>query len=225
MSSLSPFCRIVDVNDAFLRFDCHCPLLSLPLAFRTGQETIPRQIPYLAAEPDRISQWKARIGPEGFKIGICWQGGTAGIDIGRSFPLRCFENLSRIPGVRLIGLHKGKGEAQLGDLPEGMVVESFGEELDSGPDAFIDTAAVMTCCDLVISSDTSIAHLAGSLGIKTWMALKYVPEWRWQLDREDSPWYPSMRLFRQERFHDWDGVFQRIGNALLGEIERNSGPC
>jgi len=170
LSSLSPVCRIVDVEDASLRFDCHCPLLSLPRAFKTGLETIPNQAPYLLAEPDRIARWRARIGEEGFKIGICWQGGTAGIDIGRSFPLRCFERLSRIPGVRLISLHKGKGETQLYELPEGMVVETFGEELDCGPDAFVDSAAVMKCCDLVITSDTSIAHLAVALVVKTWIA-------------------------------------------------------
>ena len=106
------------------------------------------------------------------------------------------------------------GEAQLQDLPPGMGVETLGADFDAGPDAFLDTAAVMKCCDLVITSDTAVAHLAGALGVKTWVALKHVPDWRWFLDRDDSPWYPSMRLFRQEFPGDWDGVFANMKAAL-----------
>ena len=199
-------------------FDFHCPLMSLPLAFGTWVASIPACEHYLKADAFRIEEWKARIGGEGFRIGVCWQGSTGNADAGRSFPLRQFQTLSQIPGVRLISLHKGEGEAQLRDLPVGMTVETLGEGFDGGPDAFLDTAAVMTCCDLVITSDTSVAHLAGALGVRTWVALKYAPDWRWLLDRDDSPWYPSMRLFRQQSPGDWDGVFAAIGAALSEEL-------
>ena len=213
MSTLDSAPQIVDADDKSLWFDFHCPLLSLPFAFKTQLATIPDRTPYLLVENDLIMNWKKRIGPTGFKIGICWQGSTGKVDVGRSFPVGQFESLSRIPGVRLISLHKGEGENQLHDLPEDMIVETF--DLDGGFDAFVDTAAVIKCCDLVISSDTAVAHLAGALGAKIWVALRYMPDWRWMLDRNDSPWYPTMRLFRQNTLGDWDGVFSKIRDALL----------
>ena len=97
-------------------------------------------------------------------------------------------------------------------------METLGEAFDSGPDAFLDTAGAMMSCDLVITSDTAVAHLAGALGVKTWVALKYVPDWRWFMDRTDSPWYPSMRLFRQQAIGDWVGVFERMESALREEL-------
>ena len=100
-----------------------------------------------------------------------------------------------------------------------MRVETLGQDFDCGPDAFLDTAAVMTCCDLVITSDTAVAHLAGALGVTTWVALKHVPDWRWLLDRDDSPWYPTLRLFRQQSDGDWDGVFGSMGAALAKQMQ------
>jgi hypothetical protein len=146
---------------------------------------------------------------------VCWQGSTGPVDAGRSFPLSQFLAFCDVPGVRLISLHKGDGEAQLRDLPGGLTVETMGTDFDSGPDAFLDTAALIMCCDLVISSDTAVAHLAGALGVETWVALKHVPDWRWMLDREDSPWYPGMRLFRQQSDGDWKGVFDQMRLALM----------
>ena len=99
-------------------------------------------------------------------------------------------------------------------MPGGLTIETMGADFDAGPDAFLDTAAVIMCCDLVITSDTAVAHLAGALGVETWLALRYVPDWRWMLDREDSPWYPTMRLFRQTSDGDWSGVFERMRVAL-----------
>ena len=116
--------------------------------------------------------------------------------------------------MRLISLQKDHGLDQLTNLPSDITVETLGDEFDSGPDAFIDTAAVMSNLDLIITSDTSIAHLAGALGYPTWVALKYVPDWRWLLDREDSPWYPSLRLFRQAAPGDWEGVLRRAAGEL-----------
>ena len=194
--------------------DLHSPLLSLPLACGTTLATIPSDVPYLHAEPARVARWREAIGDEGFRIGICWQGSTAKVDRGRSVPLAAFLPLSRIPGVRLVSLHKGAGEAQLADLPEGMRVETLGEAFDPPGSAFLDTAAVMAVCDLVITSDTAVAHLAGALGVRSWVVLKHLPDWRWMIDREDSPWYPTLRLFRQRRAGDWAEVFTRIEAAL-----------
>jgi len=218
MSPLAGSCEIIDVPDHSRGFDYHCSLLSLPLAFQTNLDTIPCEVPYLAARDELILKWKARIGEGGLRIGICWQGSLARVDSGRSFPLRAFEGLSRIPGVRLISLHRGAGEAQLRDMPAGMSVETLGDDFDAGPDAFLDAAAAMRCCDLVITSDTAIAHLAGALGVKTWVALRQVPDWRWMMDRADSPWYPTLRLFRQPSHDDWRGVFAQMEQSLLQEL-------
>ena len=218
MATVSELVEIVDIDDQKIDFDYHVPLLSLPLAFKTTLQSLPNRVPYLSADPALVTKWRTRIGARGVRIGVCWQGSRNKIDFGRSFPLRHFEAISKIDHVRLISLHRGEGEDQLADLPEGMAVEMPGDDFDSGPDAFVDTAAVMMSCDLVITSDTAVAHLAGALGVKTWVALKYVPDWRWLLDREDSPWYPATRLFRQTSEGDWAGVFNSMKNELLKEM-------
>jgi ADP-heptose:LPS heptosyltransferase len=115
-----------------------------------------------------------------------------------------------MPGVRLISLQKTDGLDQLHDLPTGMRIETLGADFDAGPDAFADTAAIMSLLDLVITADTSIAHLAGALGRSVWVALKQVPDWRWMLDRSNTPWYPTMSPYRQEVRGDWAHVFQCI---------------
>ena len=120
--------------------------------------------------------------------------------------------------MRLISLQKNHGLDQLEGLPAGTTVETLGD-FDDGRDAFVDTAAVMENLDLVVTSDTSIAHLAGALGRPTWVALKYVPEWRWLLDREDSPWYPTMRLFRQTADGDWQSVFAKMEQDLRALLD------
>lgn len=195
--------EIVDADTA--RADYHVPLLSLPLF--AGH--IPNAIPYLAADPARVAAWKARLG-SGFNIGICWQGATGVQDIGRSLPLKAFAPLAALPGVNLISLHRGTGESQLADLPQ---VIAF-PDLDGGGDAFADTAALIASLDLVVTSDTAIAHLAGALGAPTWVALKQVPDWRWLMNRDDSPWYPGMRLFRQTAPGDWTGVLARVAESV-----------
>jgi hypothetical protein len=158
-----------------------------------------------------VAHWRRRIGEKGFKIGISWQGAHSQGVAGRAMPLTCFQELSRLTGVRLISLQKGFGTEQLADLPD---VELLGEDFDSGPDAFVDSAAVMECLDLVITLDSALAHLAGALGRPVWVALKRVPEWRWLLDRSDSPWYPGMRLFRQKTDGDWTGVFAEMQSQM-----------
>ena len=200
--------------------DFQVALMSLPHQFNTELSSIPNKVPYLKAEPKLEARWRARIGTCGFRIGIAWQGNpSTKIDEGRSVPLEEFIPLAGIPGIRLISLQKHVGLDQLACLPSDVKIETFGDDLDNGPDAFVDTAAVMNSLDLIITSDTSIAHLAGGLGRPTWVALKYVPDWRWLLDREDSPWYPTLRLFRQSERDDWRSVFSKIErelHALLG---------
>jgi Flp pilus assembly protein TadD len=194
--------------------DTVIPLLSLPA--RTRLPAV--QPPYLYAEPDRVAAWKQRIGTTGLRVGISWQGFSGRIeDRGRSFPLTLFQPLAAVPGVRLISLQKGEGEQQIATA--GFPLETL-DDLDAGPDGFRDTAAVMAGLDLIITSDTSIAHLAGALGCPVWVALRRVPDWRWMLDRADSPWYPTMRLFRQSRDGDWAPVFAAITRALATWVAR-----
>ena len=214
MKYLIADCEIVDMNDETVCFDCHSPLLSLPLAFQTNINSIPNMTPYIRADPSRIDYWGKRIGIHGFKIGVCWKGNVGPLDRGRSFPVACLSSISQIPGVRLFSLSKGDATSQPQSLLEGMHVEVFGDEFDRGQDSFLDTAAVMKLCDLVITSDTAIAHLGGALGVATWVALKSVPDWRWMLERTDSPWYPSIRLFRQRSRGDWTSVFGDMENIL-----------
>ena len=206
--------RVIPMRDRPETFDYHAALMSLPLAFGTRVDTIPVATPYLRARPDLVERWARRLGPEGFKIGIAWQGNrAAAVDIGRPLPLPRFAELARLPGVRLISLQKNDGIEELAGLPDGMTVETLGDDFDSGP-AFLDTAAVMQNMDLIITPCTSIAHLAGALARPTWVGLKYVPDWRWFLDRPDCPWYPGMRLFRQQTPGDWTPVFTGMRTAL-----------
>jgi tetratricopeptide (TPR) repeat protein len=212
--------RLVDEIAASETFDAQVPVSSLPRAFGTRLESIPASIPYLRPEEALRAKWAARIGAHGFKIGISWQGNpNPEADIGRSVPLAAFASLAALPNVRLISLQKGAGTEQLADLPQGMAVETLGEDFDAGPDAFVDTAAAMVHLDLVVTCDTSIAHLAGALGAPAWVVLKRVAEWRWLRDRADSPWYPTMQLFRQRERGDWNELFERVAAALEPLVE------
>jgi Flp pilus assembly protein TadD len=197
-------------------FDYYIPLLSLPAACHTTMATIPAEVPYLHAEPDRVEHWRRVLSTyKEFKVGIAWQGsrGFTG-DYYRSVPLAHFAPLAASSGVRLFSLQKGHGREQLPPLVEPLRIADLDASLDVGAGAFVDTAAVIKNLDLVITSDTSVAHLAGALGVGVWVALQQTPNWRWLMDRTDSPWYPSMRLFRQSRLGDWGEVFARIADAL-----------
>jgi len=220
---LSPQIEFISSMEDQKFFDFQCALMSLPLWFRTDSESIPNQVSYLQAEEGLAARWKQILGETGFKIGIAWQGNPQGkVDRGRSLAPSELVPLSRPPGVRLISLQKHHGLEQLANMPAGTKVETLADGFDNGPDAFIDTAAVMSNLDLIITSDTSIAHLAGALGRPTWIALKHVPDWRWLLDREDSPWYPTMRLFRQETAGDWKSVFLRMEQEIRTRHSRRT---
>jgi len=214
--------EIVPAVEGGRRFDFQCALMSLPLHLGVGLETVPSEAPYLFAEQDLVAKWRASIGENGFRIGLCWQGNPLGkIDKGRSIPLEKYRPLAAVPGVRLISLQKNHGLDQLGHLPAGMAVETLGD-FDSGGDAFVDTAAIMQNLDLVITSDTAIPHLAGALGRPTWVALKQIPDWRWMVERSDSPWYKSLRLFRQPAPGDWDAVFAAMADELRALVRRDA---
>jgi hypothetical protein len=215
MQGLPKVARIVPEGDVLPTFDFHCPLMSLPLAFNTGIENIPGTVPYLSAEPDLVAAWEKRLPNACFRVGIVWQGSpTYKDDRNRSVPLACFAPLSQIPGVRLISLQKIHGLEQLDGLPAGMEVMTLGAEFDAGSDAFIDTAAVMMSLDLIVAIDTAVVHLAGALNRPVWLPVAANPHWVWMLDRDNTPWYPKTRLFRQNSPGDWQDVFRRMAVEL-----------
>lgn len=214
MRSLGQGVEIVATPPAGATYDYCVTLCSLPHAFATRATNIPAGT-YLRADAERVALWRERLRGDGIKVGVAWQGSShSKSDHTRAAPLEAFAPLASVDGVRLISLQKNFGAEQLASAPNGMRVESLGADFDAGSDAFLDTAAVIENLDLVITIDTSIAHLAGALGKPVWIAIKQVPEWRWQLEREDSPWYPNARLFRQTTRGDWDDVFARMAQAL-----------
>jgi hypothetical protein len=193
-------------------FDVHAALMSLPGIFHTRLDSVPATVPYIHADAELVEHWRGKLEPlGGFKIGIAWQGNPSyREDRERSIPLERFASLAQLDGVQLISLQKGHGSEQLPAFAKRFRIHDLGKELDETSGAFMDTAAVIKNLDLLISSDTAIPHLAGALGAPVWLALPRVPDWRWLLEREDCPWYPTMRLFRQRQRGDWAEVFERI---------------
>ncbi len=214
----SGFENLVPHGAPLPQYDVHAPLLDLPGILGTNQQNIPRKVPYLSPGPKLVDTWRGRLGElPGFKIGIAWQGSpTHASDRIRSIPLPFFEALA-VAGVELVSLQKGPGTEQLPNVARSFRVRDFGDDVDQHAGPFMDTAAIIRSLDLVVSADTAVAHLAGALGAPVWLALALSPDWRWMYERQDSPWYPTMRLFRQTRFNDWRGVFRRMADAL-GEL-------
>jgi tetratricopeptide (TPR) repeat protein len=202
--------RIIAEGDPLPDFNVQAPLLSLPRLFKTTLETVPATVPYLFPDSGLVEKWRQRLpSAEEFKIGISWQGNPHHQwDRHRSFPLAAFAAVARLPGVRLVSLQKGAGTEQLKTVS--FEVIDFSQELDTTSGAFMDSAAIIKNLDLVITVDSAIAHLAGALGAPVWLALAAIVDWRWMFRREDSPWYPAMRLFRQPKLGDWASVFERI---------------
>jgi tetratricopeptide (TPR) repeat protein len=193
------------------RHDYQIPLLSVAQILG-----IPPQPPYLFAAAERIAFWKDRLAQiPGFKVGIAWQGAPVfKYDWLRSVPLAEFAPLARLPGHSLISLQKFEGVDQIAANRQTVPVVELQPEIDAEAGAFMDTAAIMKLVDLVVTSDTAIAHLAGGLGVPVWLATQYAPDWRWLTGREDSPWYPTMRLFRQTKVNQWSDVFERMAQTL-----------
>lgn len=200
-------------------FDVKIPLPSLPLALGLGKEVdVQMDKPYLLPPPDAVEKWRAQLADKpGFKVGLSWQGNpNARVDKGRSMPLEKLLPLSGVPGARFISLQKGEAAKQVANLAREFKVETF----DGGvitADSFAGDAALIAALDLVITTDTAVAHLAGAMGKPVWVMLRYAPDWRWQRGRADTPWYPSARLFRQQKRGDWTGVVNEVKAALALE--------
>lgn len=196
------------------QFDYEVALISIPRLIGLSESDLPVRERYLEARPELVAKWRGVIGDGGLRVGIAWQGNPdERVDRGRSLPLRSLAGLAENPGVTLVSLQKHAGAEQLRDRPAGMRVTDLGDDLDGGG-AFLDTAAIMANLDLVVSVDSAVAHLAGALGVRSWVLLKKVPDGRWLTERTDSPWYPDMRLFRQSATGDWESVLREVGLAL-----------
>ena len=196
-------------------FDFHCELMSLPLAMGLELSGLPGSVNYLSADPARIDKWRARLAalPRPL-VGLVWAGRpTHANDARRSMSLSDLAPLAQ-EGVTFVALQKGPAAAQSATPPAGMALVSLSEEIDD----FDDTAAILTLLDVLVSVDSSPVHLAGALGCPAWVMLPFMPDWRWLLHREDTPWYPSVRLFRQQARGEWAPVLQSISSAL-GELD------
>jgi hypothetical protein len=203
-----------------VNYDLHCSLLSLPRLLNTRLETVPASVPYLRADPARVSQWKSRlqgVGRHGMKIGIAWAGDARHPnDRARSCRLLDFAPLSAVE-ADFFSLQKGPAAGQT--PPDGLVVYDLMDEVRT----FADGAAFISNLDLVIAVDTAIVHLAGALAKSCWVLLPHAADWRWLHQRTDSPWYPTLRLFRQSKIGDWPGVFGEVVAALNGTSRKNKG--
>lgn len=199
-------------------FDFHSPLLSLPMVFKTNAATIPVAVPYLTAEPEKQKSWASRIGGKKPRVGIVWAGNpTQKGDRWRSPGLKSILPVLSVPGIDFIALQMGPGRQDLETTPLPESVLDLGTEIKD----FADTAAIMKDLDLLITSCTSPLHLAGALGVRTWAIIPFAPHLLWQLDRTDSPWYPSLTLYRQGKAGtDWSDVAQRLKSDLAGLARR-----
>ncbi len=209
--------RIVRRDEELPSFDFHLPLMSLPRVFGTDLDSIPADVPYLQADPEKVRHWRARLGPTTKRrVGLVWAGNAAHPnDTYRSIALQELRPVLAIDGVQFISLQKGPPAAQIATLEPGVdIVDLDAELLD-----FADTAAVIELLDLVLCVDTSVTHLAGALGKPTWILLPHPADFRWMQKREDSPWYPSARLFRQDALRDWRPVVARVA-AESGAVAR-----
>jgi hypothetical protein len=197
-------------------FDLHVPLLSLPGILGTRGDNIPSDVPYLSVPRELVEKWRTRLAAiDGLRIGIAWQGSRGHVgDRERSIPFSSFAPLAQVEGVTLISLQKGDGTQQLAQA--GFGVRTLGDDWDESAGPLVDTAAAMQHLDLVVTADTAIAHLAGALGVRVFVALATRADWRWFRSASDTPWYPTMTLFRQSRAGDWGEVFARIVREVRG---------
>jgi ADP-heptose:LPS heptosyltransferase len=214
MASLDGVSQLVTKGEKNISYDYCCPLLSLPLAFNTDLSSIPIANKYIAFDnaSTRILEWEERLGVSTRpRIGLAWSGNPGHQnDASRSLPLE--QLLSHLPKkYEYISLQKEVREEDRLILESSPDISSFESSLSD----FSDTAALIECMDLVITVDTSVAHLSGALGKKTWLLLPHSPDWRWLLDRSDSPWYPSMKLYRQSISQDWGEVLDKVKSDLL----------
>jgi tetratricopeptide (TPR) repeat protein len=212
LSGIEGIAQIFARGEPLPRFDLHCPLMSLPLAARTTLDNVPAVVPYVFAAADRVAQWSARLGePRSLRVGVVWAGSAVHKNNhNRSIAFDRFRSLLSAPDIEFVSLQNELGAAEVATLARHSNVIPLGGELRD----FADTAAVVSLLDLVVSADTALVHLAGALGRPVWVLLPFSPDFRWLLDRQDSPWYPTARLFRQPRFGDWESVLARVRGGL-----------
>lgn len=214
--------QIVIQGDPVPFFDVQIPLMSLPLMLNTTLETVPADIPYLYANETYVDFWREKMKDDHtIRIGVCWQGNAnyrslnlKHIVSAKSIAASMLLPLAQIEGVTLYSLQKINGADQLDQFQNGSFIIEFGPDFDESHGRFVDTAAVIKNLDLVITVDTSISHLAAALGTPTWIMLPNPADWRWMLNRLDTPWYPNVRLFRQKTIGDWQGLVQEVAQAL-----------
>lgn len=208
-------------------FDYHCPVFSLPRAFATTLATIPCAIPYLRPDPELVDAWRRRLPPAtGRRIGLVWAGqarpwlaGFTTLDSRRSTSLAQLAPLAAVPGARFVSLQMGPAAAEARTPPAGMRLHDPMQDVAD----FADTAAIIANLDVVVSVDTSVVHLAGALGKPVFLLDRYDNCWRWLSGREDSPWYPTLRIFRQEKLGDWSGPVRRVAAALAAGFPNAAG--
>jgi hypothetical protein len=208
MGNLEGVSELVIKGEELPFFDYQCPLLSLPLAFNTNISSIPAFIPYLASSAHQVAEWKLKLGEKRNKrVGLVWSSMSVfKEDSKRSLLLADFVRALPLEGFEYICLQKELKECDKEFFMEYQNIRFFGDEFGN----FSDTAALIENLDLVISTCTSVPHLSAALGKETWVLLSHVPDWRWLLGREDSPWYPSMKLYRQPAIGDWNSVFSKV---------------
>jgi hypothetical protein len=203
--------RVIALGDPLPDFAWQCPLLNLPIAFGTELATIPASVPYLRADPGAVADWRRRLARPGLTVGLVWAGRPEHKrDRHRSLPLAQLVPLASVEGVSYVALQKGPALAEAERLADRLPIEILSPLLED----FAATAAAIMALDLVISVDTSVAHLAGALGKPVWLLLPCAPDWRWLEARSDSPWYPTARLFRQTSSRRWESVVAEVAQAL-----------
>lgn len=216
-------------------FDDYASIMSLPAIFTSTEETIPKDIPYIFPDKTLEEKWRSYFNKKDahkasqtntrktFKIGLCWQADlkndvSRALCAHRSIPLEKLEKLSLIPNIEFYSLQKDIDPEDIKHLPDNFVIQSFGPDFDNTAGPFMDTAAIMKQLDLIISVDTSIVHLAGAVGAPVWVMLPYNTDWRWIVNREDSPWYPTMKIFKQPKAFDWDSVVENMFQELVANF-------
>lgn len=221
--------QVIALDETPPHFDVHSPIMSLPYVLKTRVDTVPNEIPYLYADEKLVAEWAEKLAQDtNFKIGICWQGNDSyatpllrATVAQKSVHPREFEPICSIPGVSVYSLQKTTGTDQLNDLPATMNIITFDGDFDQSNGRFMDTAAVIRNLDLVITVDTSISHFSAGLGIPTWVMLPNPADWRWMMNRTDSPWYPKiLRLFKQPTPGDWETMILEVARELEKHIEK-----
>ncbi len=222
--------KVVTLDTIPSSFAVHAPLLSLPYILESEENTIPKEIPYIFPDSTLIEFWRKKLTPDKqFKVGICWQGNNKystpflrSVVAAKSIPINNFFKLAHVPGVTFYSLQRETGTDQLTALPNDFKLVTFEQDFDQSHGRFMDTAAVIKNLDLVITVDTSIAHLSAAIGTPVWTFIPEPPDWRWMLKRPDTPWYPNMKLFRQSEPGDWDSVMNTVTSELTKLVKKRT---